>query len=89
MSELKLHIKKEAENVEMQVEYTGNYVMAIRNMAALQYELMGKLVKNGNGVADVTTEMMVVFHEMMCSFVNEHEPEAICFVEAMGLSDLN
>lgn len=89
MSELKLHIRKENGDVDIETEYSGNYVATIRNMAALQYELMGKLVKDGNGVADVTTEMMVVFHEMICSFVNEHEPEAICFVEAMGLTDLN
>lgn len=89
MSNLKLEINKDNDNVEMKADYTGNYVVTIRNMAALQYELMSKLVKDGNSVADVTTEMMVVFHEMMCSFVNEHEPEAIAFVEAMGLTDLN
>ncbi len=84
MSELKLHFKREDDEVEMSVEYTGNYVAAIKNLATLQYALMDKLVKDGNAVVDVTTEMLVVMHEMMYSYVKEHEPEALCFVETMG-----
>lgn len=84
MSELKLHFKREDDEVEISVDYTGNYVATIRNLATLQYALMDKLVKDGNAVVDVTTEMLVVMHEMMYSYVKDHEPEALFFVETMG-----